>query len=148
MRHLALAPPSVDSHRPQNRAGVVGLTTALVLRREGYENITVVAKHMPGDRDIEYTSPWAAVNYSPYVLITLSLTLPDALRLRVSAKGSVAEEWDRISWTEFWKLAHETPQAGIEIQSTLAAWMPLTALFTSCFGTDLVVHFQKGRHII
>jgi hypothetical protein len=49
----------------ESRAGVTGLTTALVLRQNGYENITITAKHMPGDRDTEYTSPWAAVNYVP-----------------------------------------------------------------------------------
>jgi D-amino-acid oxidase len=37
---------------------VAGLTTALVLVRKGYK-VTVVAKHMPGDLSIEYTSPWA-----------------------------------------------------------------------------------------
>jgi hypothetical protein len=38
--------------------------------------------------------------------------------VRVSKPDTLAEEWDRISWKEFWKLAHETPQAGIHIQST------------------------------
>ncbi|KIM21924.1 hypothetical protein M408DRAFT_333181 [Serendipita vermifera MAFF 305830] len=84
-------------------AGVTGLTTALVLRREGYENITIVAKHMPGDRALEYTSPWAAVNYAP-----------------VSEKGTAAEEWDRLSWAEFWRLAHESPEAGIHIQKKIS----------------------------
>lgn len=28
--------------------------------------MTVVAKHMPGDYDIQYTSPWAGANYLPY----------------------------------------------------------------------------------
>lgn len=46
-------------------AGVIGLTTALYLsRRPGYK-ITVVAKFMPGDYDIEYASPWAGANYLP-----------------------------------------------------------------------------------
>jgi hypothetical protein len=26
----------------------------------------VLAKHMPGDYDIEYASPWAGANYMPY----------------------------------------------------------------------------------
>jgi 2-polyprenyl-6-methoxyphenol hydroxylase-like FAD-dependent oxidoreductase len=43
-------------------AGVAGLTTALVLARQGYK-VMVVAQHMPGDLSIEYTSPWA-VNLS------------------------------------------------------------------------------------
>lgn len=46
-------------------AGVIGLTTSLVLSHT-YPNatITVVAKHFPGDRSIEYTSPWAGANWS------------------------------------------------------------------------------------
>jgi len=62
-----------------SRAGVTGLTTALVLQREGYENITIVAKYMPGDRSIEYTSPWAAVNYAPYVSCWISVLGTDHL---------------------------------------------------------------------
>lgn len=46
-------------------AGVSGLTTALLLAREGKHNVTIVAKHMPGDYDIEYASPWAGANYLP-----------------------------------------------------------------------------------
>lgn len=46
-------------------AGVTGLTTALLLSKTGKYNITVVAKHMPGDYDIEYASPWAGANYLP-----------------------------------------------------------------------------------
>ena len=48
------------------RAGVSGLTTALLLSRspDNY-HITVTAKFMPGDYDIEYASPWAGANYLP-----------------------------------------------------------------------------------
>ncbi len=54
---------------PQNitilGAGVVGLTTSLVLANSyPSAKITVVAKHFPGDRSIEYTSPWAGANWS------------------------------------------------------------------------------------
>lgn len=44
-------------------AGVSGLTTALLLSKDN--KVTVVAKHMPGDYDIEYTSPWAGANFLP-----------------------------------------------------------------------------------
>jgi glycine/D-amino acid oxidase-like deaminating enzyme len=44
---------------------VVGLTSALLLAQEKGNNVTVVAKHMPGDYDIQYTSPWAGANYLP-----------------------------------------------------------------------------------
>jgi D-amino-acid oxidase len=45
------------------RAGVAGLTTALLLSKDKSYKITVAAKHMPGDYDIEYASPWAGANY-------------------------------------------------------------------------------------
>lgn len=48
-----------------NRAGVSGLTTAYLLSQNASNSITVVAKHMPGDYDIEYCSPWAGANYLP-----------------------------------------------------------------------------------
>jgi len=48
-----------------SRAGVSGLTTALLLSKNPAYAVTVVAKHMPGDYDIEYTSPWAGANYLP-----------------------------------------------------------------------------------
>jgi len=46
-----------------SRAGVAGLTTALLLSRNKNYKIAVAAKHMPGDYDIEYASPWAGANY-------------------------------------------------------------------------------------
>jgi D-amino-acid oxidase len=39
-------------------AGVTGLTTALLLKQKGY-HVIVVAKYLPGDTNIEYTSPYA-----------------------------------------------------------------------------------------
>ena len=51
----------------QLSAGVAGLTTALLLCRNQNCKITVAAKHMPGDYDIEYASPWAGANYLPSV---------------------------------------------------------------------------------
>lgn len=45
-------------------AGVIGLTSALLLAKEG-NKVTVVGKHMPGDYDAEYASPWAGANVIP-----------------------------------------------------------------------------------
>ncbi|RMZ67425.1 FAD dependent oxidoreductase [Pyrenophora seminiperda CCB06] len=46
-------------------SGVIGLTTSLVLcHAYPGTKITIVAKHFPGDRSIEYTSPWAGANWS------------------------------------------------------------------------------------
>lgn len=44
------------------------MTTAYLLSKNAANKITVAAKHMPGDYDIEYCSPWAGANYMPYVL--------------------------------------------------------------------------------
>ncbi|KAJ1962645.1 hypothetical protein IWQ62_003462 [Dispira parvispora] len=44
-------------------AGVVGLTTALLLLQHGYK-VTVVAQFLPGDSSVtHYTSPWAGANW-------------------------------------------------------------------------------------
>ena len=82
-------------------AGVAGLTSALLLSRdEGYQ-VTVAAKHMPGDYDIEYASPWAGANYMP-----------------VSVKGSQAARWDANTWPPLEDLARNHPEAGVHFQST------------------------------
>lgn len=80
-------------------AGVAGLTTALLLSRNVNYNITVAAKHMPGDYDIEYASPWAGADYLP-----------------VSTPGTEAAERDKNTWTELEKLARHSPEAGVHFQ--------------------------------
>ncbi|KAL8726598.1 MAG: hypothetical protein Q9166_006633 [cf. Caloplaca sp. 2 TL-2023] len=82
-------------------AGVAGLTTALLLTRESKYQITVAAKHMPGDYDIEYASPWAGANYWP-----------------ISEAGTEAAEWDKETWPELEDLARHHPEAGIHFQDT------------------------------
>lgn len=52
--------PTLDSS-----AGVSGLTTALLLSKHKDYAVTIVAKHVPGDSDIEYASPWAGANFLP-----------------------------------------------------------------------------------
>lgn len=47
------------------RAGVSGLTTAYLLSKDPTNKLTILAKHMPGDYDIEYASPWAGADYLP-----------------------------------------------------------------------------------
>lgn len=48
-------------------SGIVGLYTTYCLINEAQvqpSKITVIAKHMPGDQSIDYTSPWAGGNFS------------------------------------------------------------------------------------
>jgi D-amino-acid oxidase len=62
---LSQSPTWSRANSPCFRAGVIGLTAALVLADEGNYDVTVVAKHMPGDYDIMYCSPVAGANYLP-----------------------------------------------------------------------------------
>ncbi|RMD42220.1 hypothetical protein DV735_g2867, partial [Chaetothyriales sp. CBS 134920] len=80
-------------------AGVAGLTTAFLLSKESRYKIVVVAKHMPGDYDIEYASCWAGANYMP-----------------VSKAGTAAAKWDRDTWAPLADLAQNHPEAGIHFQ--------------------------------
>ncbi|KAH8698627.1 D-amino-acid oxidase [Talaromyces proteolyticus] len=80
-------------------AGVAGLTTAFLLsKRPGYK-IVVAAKHMPGDYDIEYASPWAGANYMP-----------------VGVRGTQAAEWEKATWGPLENLARNHPDAGVHFQ--------------------------------
>ncbi|KAF2248787.1 FAD dependent oxidoreductase [Trematosphaeria pertusa] len=83
-------------------AGVVGLTTALVLSKHRDLDITVVAKHMPGDYDIEYASPWAGANYFP-----------------VGTPGSNLQKFEKATWGELDRICREVPEAGIHYQETV-----------------------------
>ena len=78
-------------------AGVVGLTTALELKtRFPTSEVIVVAKHLPGDRSIEYTSPCAGANW-----------------LSMATDNGVQEEWDAVSFKKFEKMSRESPECGV-----------------------------------
>ncbi|KAF1955885.1 FAD dependent oxidoreductase [Byssothecium circinans] len=83
-------------------AGIIGLTTALVLSKHKDLSITVVAKHMPGDYDIEYASPWAGANYFP-----------------VGTPGSNLQKFEKATWAELDRICREVPEAGIHYQHTV-----------------------------
>jgi D-amino-acid oxidase len=51
----------MDTHIVVIGAGVIGLTTALVLKQKGYTHVTIIAKYVQGDMCIEYTSPFAGM---------------------------------------------------------------------------------------
>ncbi|KAH6962506.1 D-amino acid oxidase [Ilyonectria sp. MPI-CAGE-AT-0026] len=76
-----------------------GLTTALLLSEDSSYSISVIAKHMPGDYDIEYASPWAGANYMP-----------------VSITGTPAQSWERDTWPALENLARNQPEAGVQFQ--------------------------------
>lgn len=76
------------THDAWNRAGVSGLTTAYLLSQDPANKVTVLAKHMPGDYDIEYASPWAGANYMPYVNTMTRTNLTAGLYLTMHCTGS------------------------------------------------------------
>ncbi|RYP75637.1 hypothetical protein DL770_007370 [Monosporascus sp. CRB-9-2] len=78
-------------------AGVSGLTSAYLLSKEKDNAITVVAKHMPGDYDIEYASPWAGANNGN--LAEQPLGTPDMARDEAPRNGSAGGRYpytDRV----------------------------------------------------
>lgn len=62
----------------------------------------MIAKHMPGDYDIEYASPWAGANYLP-----------------VGKPGSNLAQFERDTWPELARLASDVVEAGIHFQETV-----------------------------
>jgi D-amino-acid oxidase len=104
-------------------AGVIGLTTALTLR-SAYptSNITIVAKHFPGDRSIEYTSPWAGANWSSF-----------------ARDNGVLENYDCVTFRKFSQLVEEHPEAGIGRQGMWGVFdAPLKESGLLSEGTDRI----------
>ncbi|KAJ5165832.1 hypothetical protein N7492_006128 [Penicillium capsulatum] len=83
-------------------AGVSGLTVAYILSQDQNNKVTVLAKHMPGDYDIEYASPWAGANYMP-----------------VGKGGSDHQAWETATWPALRDLTENHPEAGIHFRDTL-----------------------------
>lgn len=87
-------------------AGVVGLSTALELRdRFPESDIIIVSKNMPGDRSIEYASPWAGANW-----------------LSVATDNGRQENWDRITYQRFSKLAKMASITGVRAMGIYAVY--------------------------
>ncbi|KGO63849.1 D-amino-acid oxidase [Penicillium italicum] len=84
-------------------AGVSGLTTAYLLSQDHANKITVLAKHMPGDYDIEYASPWAGANYMP-----------------VGKEGSAHHKWERDTWPALKEITEQYPEAGIHFRGMIS----------------------------
>ena len=103
-------------------AGIAGLTTALLLSKNKNYQIVVAAKHMPGDYDIEYASPWAGANYMRIFLLLYNLGKQHADgEAAVSIRGTPAETWDRNTWPVLEDLARNHPESGIHFQSKTAS---------------------------
>ncbi|CAG9985016.1 unnamed protein product, partial [Clonostachys byssicola] len=79
-------------------AGVVGLTTALELKRQyPSRNVLVLARDLPGDSAPTYASAWAGGNW-----------------ISSATDNGPQEEWDRVTYLKFQELAKTHPECGIE----------------------------------
>lgn len=96
----------MTSSEPENivilGAGIIGLTCSLVLANAYPKStITVVAKHFPGDRSIEYTSPWAGANWSS-----------------MANDNGLLEKYDKITFNRFGQLMDGKPVHGCKVVKT------------------------------
>ncbi|KAF3912252.1 hypothetical protein AA313_de0201438 [Arthrobotrys entomopaga] len=109
-------------------AGVAGLTTALLLAKKRH-HVTVIAKHMPGDYDIHYTSPWAGANFFPF-----------------SLENDPARKWERDTYPELWRLATQVPESGIHVQD--ATLYNAEGLETPAFMKDLMAEDPWFKNLV
>ncbi|KAM3466621.1 hypothetical protein MY5147_001952 [Beauveria neobassiana] len=79
--------------------GVSGITSAYLLSKSKGNTVTLVAKHMPGDYDIEYASPFAGANVLPM-------------------NSDANSRWERRTWPEFEWLCRNVPEAGFHFKNT------------------------------
>ncbi|XP_014552911.1 hypothetical protein COCVIDRAFT_40963 [Bipolaris victoriae FI3] len=78
-----MANPQEPPHILILGAGVIGLTTSLVLSHTyPTTKVTIAATHFPGDRSIHYTSPWAGANWSSMATDNGPLENYDAVTFR------------------------------------------------------------------
>ncbi|PYH94572.1 FAD dependent oxidoreductase [Aspergillus ellipticus CBS 707.79] len=85
-------------------AGVVGLTTALELKRRApTASVIIAAKHFPGDQSPEYCSPWAGANW-----------------MTTAVDGGKHEAWGAETYRRFGELADNVPETGITRMSLRA----------------------------
>lgn len=86
-------------------AGVIGLTTALELKRWNPKlEITIAANHIPGDIDKSYTSPFAGANWQ-------SFATHEDVKL---------QEIDKVAYKEFMHLAVTDRETGIWIKDNVS----------------------------
>ncbi|PYH95474.1 nucleotide-binding domain-containing protein [Aspergillus ellipticus CBS 707.79] len=80
-------------------AGVIGLSSAIQLSRQGYR-VTVLARELPGDFDIDYASPWAGSHFRPVPAI--------------KPEDRLEQELMRETYRKMKDLASNHPETGIE----------------------------------
>ncbi|KAF1800359.1 hypothetical protein V8B55DRAFT_1536843 [Mucor lusitanicus] len=80
-------------------AGVIGLSTALQLKQKGYKTVMIVAKYVPGDMCIEYTSPFAGAHW----------------RTMAPNNNALLKKFDTITYNRFMELSKSSENPGIMV---------------------------------
>ncbi|GAN09249.1 D-amino-acid oxidase [Mucor ambiguus] len=78
-------------------AGVIGLSTALQLKQKGYKNVMIVAKYVPGNMCIEYTSPFAGAHW----------------RTMAPNNNPLLKKFDTVTYNRFMELTKSSENSGI-----------------------------------
>ncbi|RUS16278.1 FAD dependent oxidoreductase [Endogone sp. FLAS-F59071] len=106
-------------------AGVVGLTTALLLQQSRHR-VTVISKHLPGDQSIEYTSPWAGAHW----------------RTLAPNNDKKLQEYDAVSYKILSEFARDVPNAGVMFCQSFDYHHSEAEEFTNPWWKDLVMNFH------
>ncbi|OJD36049.1 d-amino acid oxidase [Diplodia corticola] len=93
-------------------AGVIGLQTAITLLEAGAA-VTIIAKHVPGDKAKDYTSPWAGAQW----------------RTHATAEDKEIQEWDIESYNTWLDMVEKeksqpssAPKSGLEKYHSIFYW--------------------------
>ncbi|KAK7516762.1 uncharacterized protein IWZ02DRAFT_455067 [Phyllosticta citriasiana] len=98
--------PASNAHVVVIGAGVIGLQTAVTFLENGYR-VTVIAKHVPGDKSSDYTSPWAGAQW----------------RTHSTAQDLEYQKWDLASYTRWFQTVdEEKKEPGQATKSGLATF--------------------------
>lgn len=110
----------------KNRAGVIGLQTAITLLEAGAA-VTIIAKHVPGDKAKDYTSPW----YLPLSFWIRHLNYTDIARAgaqwrtHATAEDKEIQQWDIESYNIWLDMVEkEKSQASFATKSGLEVNFP------------------------
>ncbi|KAF0412059.1 nucleotide-binding domain-containing protein [Gigaspora margarita] len=108
-------------------AGVIGLTTATLLQQEKEFEVTVIARHFPGDLSIDYTSPWAGAHWRSYA------TNDDSRLI----------EYEKKTFHHFWNLAKASKNnSGIMIVDGFDYWDRLPDDFSEPWFKDFSPEYR------
>ncbi|KAG1048753.1 hypothetical protein G6F43_008876 [Rhizopus delemar] len=109
-------------------AGVIGITTALLLKQKGYEDVKIVAKHVPGNMDIQYTSPYAGAHW----------------RTMAPNNDLMLQKLDAISYRQFLKIAENSNllDTGIMVVPSYDYYQTLSPDHTDPWFKNIVKDFN------